>query len=205
MCVCVCVCAQSILGVDSLQPHGLKPARLLCPWDSPGKNTGVVSHFLLQGIFPTQGSNPGLPHCRRILYHVSYQGSPIISFNPHLYSLPFLPSLTYRKLLSFIHVIKGRTYFPYTYRSLQLVIIFPYISHSINRILCFPLGKGFPRGSVNKESASKQETWVPSLVGKIPWRRKWQPTPVFFPGKSHGWRNLIGYSSWAHKESDTVE
>ena len=42
--------------------------RRLCSWDSPGKNTEVVCHFLLQGIFPTQGSNPSLPHCRQILY-----------------------------------------------------------------------------------------------------------------------------------------
>ena len=46
--------------------------------DSPDKNTGVGSHALLQGIFPTQGSNPGLPHCRQILYHLSHQGSPWI-------------------------------------------------------------------------------------------------------------------------------
>ena len=51
------------------------PARLLCPWDSPGKNTGVGYHFLLPGIFPTQGSKPGLLHCRQILYHLSHQGS----------------------------------------------------------------------------------------------------------------------------------
>ena len=44
--------------------------------DSPGKNTGVGSHFLLQGIFPTQGSSPGLLHCRWSLYHLSHQGSP---------------------------------------------------------------------------------------------------------------------------------
>ena len=44
--------------------------------DSPGKNTGVDCHSLLQGIFPTQGSNPGLLHCRGILYHLSHQGSP---------------------------------------------------------------------------------------------------------------------------------
>ena len=61
---------------DSLQPHGLEPASLLCPWNSPGKNTGVGCHALLQGIFPTQGSNPGLPHCRWILYHLSH---PVIS------------------------------------------------------------------------------------------------------------------------------
>ena len=46
--------------------------------DSPGKNTGVDGHALLQGIFPTQGSNPGLPHCRQILYRLSHQGSPRI-------------------------------------------------------------------------------------------------------------------------------
>ena len=45
-----------------------KPARFLCLWNSPGKNTGVGGHFLLQKIFLTQGLNPGLPHCRRILY-----------------------------------------------------------------------------------------------------------------------------------------
>ena len=44
--------------------------------DSPGKNTGVGCHALPQGIFPTQGSNPGLPHCRQILYHLSHQESP---------------------------------------------------------------------------------------------------------------------------------
>ena len=54
----------------SLLPYGLKPFRLLCPWDSSGKNTGVGCHFLFQGIFPTQGSNPGIPHCRQILYHL---------------------------------------------------------------------------------------------------------------------------------------
>ena len=46
------------------------------PWSSPGQNTGVGSLSLLQGIFPTQGSNPGLPHCRRILYQLSHLGSP---------------------------------------------------------------------------------------------------------------------------------
>ena len=58
---------------DSLRPHELQPARLLHPWDSPSKNTGVDCHSLLQRIFLTQGSNPGLLHCRRILYHLSYR------------------------------------------------------------------------------------------------------------------------------------
>ena len=58
---------------NSLQPHGLHS-----PWTSSGQNTGVGSLSLLQGIFPTQGSNPGLPHCRRILYQLSHKGSPLL-------------------------------------------------------------------------------------------------------------------------------
>ena len=50
----------------------------LWAWDFPGKNTGVGYHFLLQGIFSTQGSNPDLLHCRQILYHLSHQGSPVV-------------------------------------------------------------------------------------------------------------------------------
>ena len=57
----------------TLQPCGLQPARLLCPCNSPGKNTGVGSCSFLQGIFPTQGSNLNLLHCRQILYHLSHQ------------------------------------------------------------------------------------------------------------------------------------
>ena len=60
---------------NSLRPRGLQPARLLCPWDFPGKNTGVGCHFLLQEIFLTQGLNQGLPHCRQTLYRLSHQGS----------------------------------------------------------------------------------------------------------------------------------
>ena len=57
--VWVCVC--SVMS-DSLWSHGLEPARFFCPWNFPGKKTGVGCHFLLQGIFPTQGSNPHLLH-----------------------------------------------------------------------------------------------------------------------------------------------
>ena len=50
-----------------------EPTRLLCPWVFPGKSTGVGCHFLLQVIFPTQESNPGLLPCRQTLYHLSHQ------------------------------------------------------------------------------------------------------------------------------------
>ena len=51
---------------------------LFCPWNSLGQNTGVDSLSLLRGIFPTQGLNPGLPHCRQVLYQLSHKGSPRI-------------------------------------------------------------------------------------------------------------------------------
>ena len=63
-CAVLCLVAQSHPTLCKLWSVA---TRLLCPWDFPGKNTGVGCHFLLQGIFPTQGSNPGLLHCRRIL------------------------------------------------------------------------------------------------------------------------------------------
>ena len=75
--ICTCLGAQLC---PTLWPYGLSPARHICTWgfstrDSPGENTGVGCHTLLQGIVTTQGLNPGLHHCRRILYHLSHQGS----------------------------------------------------------------------------------------------------------------------------------
>ena len=66
-----CESESHSVASDSLRPHGLYN-----PWNSPGQNTGVGSLSLLQGIFPTQGLNPGLLHCRRILYQLSHKGSP---------------------------------------------------------------------------------------------------------------------------------
>ena len=67
---------------NSLWPHGLYSLQ-----NSPGQNTAVCSHPLLQWIFPTQGSNPGLPYCRQILYQLNHQGSPrILAWVPYLFS-----------------------------------------------------------------------------------------------------------------------
>ena len=59
---------------DSLGLNGLLPFRLFCPWNSPGKNTGVGYHSLLQGIFLAKGSNPGLLHCRQIIFWAAREG-----------------------------------------------------------------------------------------------------------------------------------
>ena len=91
------MCAQSLSRVRLFAIHGLWPVRLLCPWDSPGKNTGVGCRFLLQGIFPTQGSNLcllRLPHWQADSLPLHHLGSPlwkavhhIIFFNSILFSI----------------------------------------------------------------------------------------------------------------------
>ena len=69
----LCLVAQCLTLCD---PTDCNPPCSSVHGDSQGKNTGVGCHALLQRIFPTQRSNPGLPHCRQILYHLRYQGSP---------------------------------------------------------------------------------------------------------------------------------
>ena len=81
--VCMCLVAQSCLTLCDLMDCSLPGSSV--HGNSPGKKTGVGGHALLQGIFPTQGSNPGLPHCRWILYCLSHQGS-LDSGNVNWYS-----------------------------------------------------------------------------------------------------------------------
>ena len=81
---------------DSLRPRGLQPTRLLGPWDFPGKSTEVGFHFLLQGIFPTQGSNPGLPHCRQTLLPSDLPGKP------HMYVCYTYKNIFFIRLFSII-------------------------------------------------------------------------------------------------------
>ena len=64
---------------------------------------------------------------------------------------------------------------------------------------------GFPGGSDGEESTCNAGALVPSLCQEDPWRRTWEPTPVFLPGESHGQKSLEGYSPWGHKELDVTE
>ena len=83
--------------------------------DSPGKNTGVGIHALLQGIFLTQGSNPCLPYCRRILYCLSYQGSPWLSLLYHK-NLSSQPHYSHQHINIYFTCEKNKI-FDYTYPS----------------------------------------------------------------------------------------
>ena len=71
VCVCVCVCARSVTQscLTNCDPMDCSPPVFLCPWDFSSNHTGEGCHFLLQRIFPTQGSNPGLLHCKKVLSH----------------------------------------------------------------------------------------------------------------------------------------
>ena len=86
------LCVSHPVVSDSSRPHGLQPSRLLCPWDSLGKNTGVP--FPLPGIFPTQGLNPSLLHQQADALLLSHQGSPSQKVTVWL-----IPLLSYYQLL----------------------------------------------------------------------------------------------------------
>ena len=106
----VLLCCVMLSRVDSLQPHGLSPARLLCPWNSPGNSPGVSCHFLLYRIFPTQESNPCLlrlppwPADSLPLIHLGRPHRQLLqlkqstSHNRELNRLQPIGSLTERKL-----------------------------------------------------------------------------------------------------------
>ena len=74
------------------------------------------------------------------------------------------------------------------------------LSLVVENLFCWSSG-GFPGGAGGKE----RDVGLIPAVGKIPWRRAWQPTPVFLPGESHGQRSLAGYSPWGHKELNMTE
>ena len=94
--VCVCMLSHSVMS-DSLWPHGLYPARLLCPWNFPGKNTGMGCHFLLQGIFLPQGLNPCLLHWQVDSLPLCHLESPLVCFKLCLSSTQLWSTVGLRK------------------------------------------------------------------------------------------------------------
>ena len=164
---------------NSLEPYGQ-----YSPWNSPGQNTGVGSLSLLQGSFPTQGSNQDLSHCRRILYQLSHKGSLFLGNNTRE-----------KKNDSCLNEAEFLAFIPWNFLLCSGVMWRNYC-HLQNWL-------------ENWCSRICLDEVVTSLFEQLftfgPWRRKWQPTSVLLPGKCHGWRNLVGYSPWGHKESDTTE
>ena len=195
----------------------------------------VGCHSFLQGIFLTQGSNPGLLHCKQILYHLSHQGSPTNSISDEKFQL-FKKFQLFFKLKSFILCLQRRQWHP-------TPVLLPGKSHGRRSLVgCSPWGSWVGHDWATSLSLFTfmhwRRKWQPtpvflsgeshgwrSLVGCSPWgglvghdwatslslftfmhwRRKWQPTPVFLPGESQGWGSLVGCRLWGHTESDTTE
>ena len=242
----------------------------LCPSDSPGKNTGVDCHSFLQGIFPMQGSNPGLLHCRQIPYHQSHQGSPELCLPRANYKVMGRFSTVWRAGMPNLHIVQGELYCVLCSELSKWTIsccpdtthffLPPFLSLHILCLLlklstmaCFPFSrhpgpcallpststqapltdhhllkwhpfkvhlkcpffkklflpthaKVLPRWLSSKDPAwqckrHRSNPWV----REIPWRTKWQPTPVFVSGKFHGQGTVAVYNPLGHKESDMTE
>ena len=99
MCICMHACKVTSVVSTSLQPHGLQPSRLLCLWCSPSKNNGMGCHFLLQGFFPTQGSNWALLcplHWQADSLPLAPPGKPFICVQLHIYV--YINAYTYQSI-----------------------------------------------------------------------------------------------------------
>ena len=133
-----------------------------------------------------------------MLYHVSVL---------HMYFIPSsLPLLILHPLFPFfasLFHLEPPVFFGVVFFFFSFLYLWVYFCLAIYSCL------NFPGGSSGKESTCQCRRWRRSgfspWVGKIPWRRKWQPTPVFLPGEAYGQRRLAGYSPWGHKESVTTE
>ena len=97
-----------------------RPRELYSPWNSPGQNIRVGSLSLLQGVFSTQGSDPGLPHCRWILYHLSFQGSPRIL---EWVAYPFSSGSFRPRNRTGVSCIAGGFFYQLSYQGLLTIIL----------------------------------------------------------------------------------
>ena len=185
--------------------HSLMPtllwshSQLLCSWNCPGKNIGVGCYFLLHIYTLKAKVKVKLLSCVRLfatLWTIPHQAPPFSGFSRQEYwsGLPFpspgdLPDPGIEPRSPAVQADTLTSEPPG-----KPIYTLPYVKW------------GFPGGSDRKRTClqCRRPEFNP-WVGKIPWRREWQPTPVFLPVKSHGRRSLTGYSPWDHKESDTTE
>ena len=189
----------------------LRPQELYSLWNSLGQNTGVGSLSLLQAIFPTWGSNftlqedssPAEPQGKpkntgggslSLLQQIPDPGIEPGSLALQADSLPI--ELSGKPLKFNIDILKT------IWRSSVVRGRIP-CSHHCSAHSIPGQGNflyGLSRLLISKESACQlRRLWFDPCVGKIPWRRKWQPVPIFLPGKSQEQRNLAGYSYWGCK------
>ena len=158
---------------NSLRPHGLY--RL---WNSPGQNTGVGSLSLLQGIFPNQGSNPSLPHCRQILYQLSYKGSPRLL---EWVAYPFSSGSSRPRNQTQVSCIAGGFFTKGAIKEALVVKNLPVNAGDTRDVGLIPGSEKSPGGGHGN------------------------PLQYSCLENPHGQRSLAGYSPYSHKESDKTE
>ena len=165
----------------SERPHGPQLTRLLCPWDFPGNSTGVAFHFLLQRIFLTQGSTPGLPHCRQILYPLSHLGIPNLSSN-----LCILPSSQNLSVIDLMRKNQVRVGQEYGIERNHLIILFfsPFANLMMN----------FHSPSTEIAAAAKSLQSCPTLCDSIDCSPPGSPVPGILQARTLEWV-AISFSS----------
>ena len=145
-----------------------QPTRLPRPWDSPGKNTGVGCHFLLQ--------------CMKVKSESEVAQSCLTLSDPKNCSPPG----------SSIHgIFQARV-----------------LEWGANLVIRIFWDWGFLGGSAIKnllQLRSRRRRWFSPWFGKIPWKRKWLPTPIFLPREFHGLKSMVSHSPRGRKKSDTFE
>ena len=178
---------------DSVWPHRRQPTRLPRPWDSPGKNTGGGCHFLLQ-CMKVKNESEVAQSCRTLRdpmdcslpgfsVHGIFQARGLewgaIAFSNHGQLQAINVMLLNVELERHVHI-----------GCYQCVLV------TVNILLCRTIWASQvvlviknPLANAGRCKRCGFDPWV----GKIPWRRAWQPTPVFLPGESHGQRSLLGY------------
>ena len=190
-------------------PQRRQPTRLPRPWDSPGKNTGVGCHFLLQ-CMKVKSESEVAQSCPTLSDSMDYslQASSahgifqarVLEWGAIMWSQMWKICIS-----SSIHCLSVYDYMK------TIGISFP--DSLLGSCLVCDCQAPIPSTVVPKEwpilsAEHAHHWWRPGFdpwVGKIPRRRAWQPTPVFLPGESHGQRSLGGYSPWGHKDSGMTE
>ena len=178
---------------NSLGPHGLSPARLLCSWNYPGKNTGVGCHFL-----PPRGSS--WTRDQTWVSCIAGRFFTLWATREELEKLCFC--------LMLLYCIGQKVHLDFSVPPYRKILNDCFDQHDSSLywkgLYSFELqGRMVPLGFQN---LCKQELKGFLVECRQPdWRRKWQPTPVLLPGKFHGWGSLVGCSPWGRTELDTTE
>ena len=162
---------------NSLRPH---------PWVLQARILERAAFPFSRGSYQTQELNPGLPHCRQILYQLSHKGSPRTL---EWAAYPFSRGSSWPRSRTGVSCIAGGFFTNWAMREAMrgVWLIKPCKNQSLSANDLFT-------------------SWhINTLLLFFFWRRQWQPTPVFLPGESRGQRSLVGCCPWGHTESDTTE